>query len=782
MIETNQKTKVRLAPALLLISLGAGLLAAFAFFVQGTLRAPSAKPHEDNRTAAVMLTRRTVDSFDRYEKVRQRQKAAKQRELASFLQQRKQRVLQLIESDPASLSAVALPPGMRDALPADLQELVERPINIDGTLTAVHFHDAQGNTVRTDALLQTAEKATFRLFFPTTPDLASDAQVTLTGMALDANIIVDELTPTEEAVAQAPPAVASVGQKKVAVILFNFLDDTSQPITPTDARGQTFTNPVDQTIITNNSTDTWYQEVSNNQVDLVGQTLNQDGDVYDWRTIPFNGTGCPWLSWWQSALAMAGVNEDDYDAIILRFPTVSGCSADAWAYGKLAFINSNITTYSFRHQAHELGHVLGVGHAAFYLCRDAAGNKVPISQNCIIQEYFDPFDVMGGSYNGGQVLTHHFHNAHKDKLGYIPGTNVTTVTANGTYSINRQQTTEAGPRILKIPRAYVNPATVKDYYYLEYRPWYGIFDQFNYPATRIDPSDGVSVRIAPWVPRFLKFEDAVLIDTSPATHQGDAALTPGQTYTDPYAGITLSSVVLSPTANPPTATVNVSFFCARNQPALTITPATRAQYGRPGDSLTYQLNLRNNDSPPCGPTTFTVQPTLPGTGWSQPPLSVTLAPQESASLNAVITSPATATDGNYNTTEALNSPNHTPTIAVTQPLYIIDVTPPTLTIDVPANGANLPAAGIQTFKASGADAHFLWSIALFIDGIQVKECTSVTITIHDCSYDWGLSTASPGPHRLKAVAQDNTPLRNSTTREIDVTVYRGRGGRQQVAP
>lgn len=781
MIETAQKTQVRLAPALL-ICLGAGLVAAFTFFATGTFQVPSAHPLVDDRTAAVMLTRRTVDSFRRYEKTPQRQKSARQRELTNFLRQRKQRLLQLMESDPASLSAVALPKGIREALPVDLQQFVEQPVSTGGTLTIVHFHDSQGSTVRTDVLLQTAEKSTFHLFFPTTPDLASDTQVTLTGTALDANIIVDEVILTEEAVAQTPPAVASVGQKKIAVILFNFLDDTSQPITPTDARGQVFTNPVDPSTPANNSTDTWYQEVSNNQVDLVGQTLNQDGDVFGWITIPVNkSAGCGYfgLGAWQAyALPMAGVNEDDYDAIVLRFPTVPSCGADAWAYGKLAFINSNITTLSFRHQAHELGHVFGVGHAAFYKCFDAAGNKVPISQNCTIQEYYDPFDVMGGSYNGGQTFTYHFHNAHKDKLGYIPGTNVATVTTNGTYTINRQQTTEAGTRVLKIPRAYVDPATVKDYYYPEYRPWYGIFDQFNYLPTTIDPSDGVSVRIAPVTPRFLKFEDSYLIDTSSATHQGRSALTPGQTFTDPYAGITLSGVTLSPTSTPPNATVDVSFFCARNTPAFGVNPATWAQYGRPGDSLTFPLDIRNNDSPPCGPTTFTVQPTLPGTDWSQSPLSITLAPQESASINAVITSPATATDGTYSITETLLSPNHTPINSYTPVYYRIDVTPPTLTIETPASGATLPATGTQTFKASGTDANFLWSIALFIDEVQAKECTSVTITIHDCSYDWNLSTASLGPHRLKAVAQDNTPMRNSTTREIDVTV----AGRPRPSP
>lgn len=63
---------------------------------------------------------------------------------------------------------------------------------------------------------------------------------------------------------------------------------------------------------------------------------------------------------------------------------------------------------------HELGHFLGLRHAHSLACRDAGGNPVPLSGTCTVEEYGDPYDVMGtgaGSYNA----------VYANQLGWLNG-------------------------------------------------------------------------------------------------------------------------------------------------------------------------------------------------------------------------------------------------------------------------------------------------------------------------------------------------------------------------
>ena len=59
------------------------------------------------------------------------------------------------------------------------------------------------------------------------------------------------------------------------VILFNFLDDTSQPITPTQMHNRLFAE--------SNSADSFYRQASYGNIYL-------SGNVVGWYTVPINKT------------------------------------------------------------------------------------------------------------------------------------------------------------------------------------------------------------------------------------------------------------------------------------------------------------------------------------------------------------------------------------------------------------------------------------------------------------------------------------------------------------
>src|SRR5262249_7136307 len=85
---------------------------------------------------------------------------------------------------------------------------------------------------------------------------------------------------------------AATGSRRVAVILFNFSNDASQPYSAAYARGVAFTNA--------DSVAAYYSDSSWGQLSL-------GGDVYGWYTIPDTNTACSVDSWATSANKAAAV-------------------------------------------------------------------------------------------------------------------------------------------------------------------------------------------------------------------------------------------------------------------------------------------------------------------------------------------------------------------------------------------------------------------------------------------------------------------------------------------
>jgi len=318
-----------------------------------------------------------------------------------------------------------------------------------------------------------------------------------------------------------PTVAAATGTKSVAVLLFNFPNNTSQPWTTSSVRGVVFDNA--------NSVDEYFRDASYGQLAL-------SGDVFGWYTIDSSNAGCAYTTWANQArskAAAAGVPLSSYQYVVYAFPQTSSCAWSGLAYlpGTGSWINGAMT---LRVVSHELSHNFGVHHASTLAC-SSAGTRTTFTGSCTQSEYGDPFTVMGAA------STRHHVNWHRAQLGWFG--DAQDVTTSGTYALAPAEFTGT-PRMLRVARAdgtYLN---------LEFRQPWGIFDNFSAGDPVVN---GVSIRIAPALSSLVQSK---LVDANPGTTTfSDAALGVGQTVTDPQTGVSITTVSVSPSG----ALVSIQF-------------------------------------------------------------------------------------------------------------------------------------------------------------------------------------------------------------------------------
>jgi gametolysin peptidase M11 len=297
-------------------------------------------------------------------------------------------------------------------------------------------------------------------------------------------------------------SASSESTRTVAVILFNFANDQRRPVTHDHARRTVFTGE--------NSVNTYLRESSFGRTGITG-------DVFGWFTIPDRGDDCSFARWGRAAQAAAeesGLDLDEYDHKVLVFPHTPSCTWSGMAElpGSVSWINGELTV---RVVGHELGHNLGAHHASGLRCVEG-GVPVAIGSNCSVDEYGDPFDIMGAG-------DRHTSNWNKAKLGWLGDSNRATATTSGTFVLAAQESLTADVQLLRIPRGD------GFFYYLELRqPFGSFFDNFALadPAVR-----GITVRLAP---DYSNTVQSQLIDTTPDTESfEDAPLAVGRSFADP---------------------------------------------------------------------------------------------------------------------------------------------------------------------------------------------------------------------------------------------------------
>ena len=121
---------------------------------------------------------------------------------------------------------------------------------------------------------------------------------------------------------------SATGTKKIAVLLFDFTNDTSQPWTAATVRDVVFDG--------SSSVNVYYQTASYGKLALTG-------DVFGWYPLADDNTGCRYTTWASEANAAAsaaGVNLGNYTNVVYAFPYTSSCGWAGLAYlpGSQSFI------------------------------------------------------------------------------------------------------------------------------------------------------------------------------------------------------------------------------------------------------------------------------------------------------------------------------------------------------------------------------------------------------------------------------------------------------------
>ena len=457
------------------------------------------------------------------------------------------------------------------------------------------------------------------LKFAQTPSetLRSGMRISATGVQVGKTL---ELHSSQSiAVSESSLAVSAntTGQHRVLVIMVNFADKQTYPFTREQA----------QTVMS--STNDYYREASYGQTSL-------STDVFGWYTIPVSSTTCDTAAiatYAQQAVAAGGANISGYEHIVYAFPqnactwqgrgSVGGSPSQAW-------VNE---WFDLATVGHELGHNFGLYHSRSMDCGDLS-----LGPNCTTNEYGDMFDLMGGANSA------HFNVFQKERLGWINGganPPITTVNASGTYWIDGYAQGTLNPKGLKVLKSTDPTTGFKTWYYIERRTSFG-FDSFVTGNQNI--SSGVLVRIG----SESSGQETYLLDMTPTTVSWyDPALTVGQTFNDPAARITITTV----SADSAGATVSLTLApetCVRANPTVTITPSQSA-WIRSGATATFNAAVRNNDSNGCAASIFNVQVTVPS-GWTSTSTPIGVSPGATVATPVQVTSPMGAADGYYGAT------------------------------------------------------------------------------------------------------------------------------------
>ncbi len=315
-------------------------------------------------------------------------------------------------------------------------------------------------------------------------------------------------------------ATRTADARRVAVVLLNFASDARQHVTADEVRSVMFTAP--------DSVNAYFREQSLGATSFTG-ARRADGDVFGWYTIPNDPSRCSYTSWGPAAARLAkaeGVDLSAYDHTIYVFPRVASCqwSGSAQTPGKELYVHGPFT---LRVVGHEIGHNLGVHHAASYRCTDDTGRRTPLGGTCTENEYGDPFDIMGAA------SSRHGSSFHKAQWGWL---SEQTVRESGTYALAPAEFPVAESRLLRIPR----PGGT--FLYLEHRQPFGTYFE------KFSPDDpavlGVSIRLAKDLD---EIELSRLIDTVPESGSfDDAPLGVGRTFTDTAARISITTESISP--------------------------------------------------------------------------------------------------------------------------------------------------------------------------------------------------------------------------------------------
>jgi hypothetical protein len=313
------------------------------------------------------------------------------------------------------------------------------------------------------------------------------------------------------------PGRLAAGTRSVTVKLIpvRFQGDPRLPLDPTTAMGRLITD--------SNSVRNYYLEQSNGRVSINAQLIPT-------VTIPFGDPDCNVDEWTASADAAAAVGTLPPGTVkVYYWPEVTQCPWLGLAEldGTHAWINDDFERTTV---THEIGHLLGAGHARSRSCFSGA-TPTTLSTTCTQNEYGDPFNVMGGGPTGS---LNHMSASHKLDIGAFDVADFQEATVTGRFTI---APLEAAPS--PTPRSLVIARTPNDAFFIESRR--ALSTQFDAFGPSDPVTNGVLVHL---VDNGDVFTD--LLDLHPATPTlSDAPLLVGEAFSDPSSGVSIELVSVS---------------------------------------------------------------------------------------------------------------------------------------------------------------------------------------------------------------------------------------------
>jgi MYXO-CTERM domain-containing protein len=406
----------------------------------------------------------------------------------------------------------------------------------DGTSSSTYFLRVGGN-----------DRDVRELVFAIAPDLLSQTQVKVWGTAgKDGRIVVDRMEEvvSSDTAGQALIGAAPIPATKMAMAIVNTTTGATPNVTADTLTQRLFTNP--------DSVRNYYVENSFGMHDLTGKVVS--------ATLDYPMATCDTMGLATALRPMVDADVGGPSDVYLWYfgEKVSACAWGGLGGGIDTYYNA---TSGCTVLVQEPGHSFGLMHSSSLTCHTDgdAGPPVPILddvQQCIHNEYGNPYDTMGSGCR-------HFSSYHKVFRTYLSNCNVVEVRGSGTFTIFPIEKACNGIQVLQVPMPKVRPFmnsggggtgvrnTQLAYYLVELRSPLG-FDGGTKPmkpVVLINASPQFSVLQAGM--KRGRGDHIWLLDNNPAAtaaHDGtDYGLPPGQTFTDPAGGVSIT--VLSVTAD-----------------------------------------------------------------------------------------------------------------------------------------------------------------------------------------------------------------------------------------